>query len=215
MQDGTNWYVYCNNNPLNAVDPTGLREANLFDLVKLPIKGVVQIFSPGKYEKTFYPSQHIDTKKMPDNFAVGPGARITLEANMREGNLNANFKGGIAEAQGQTNTLYPPKTKEFGISFNGGFDALTIEAHIGKDGNSAGAGASGKLVGVNAGMTLTAFGRDFSAGLEGSLGAGAGLDVGIEKGKDKSISARIGVGAVFGGSLSYDGKHEEKEEKKK
>ena len=26
IQDGTNWYVYCSNNPLSFVDPTGLRE---------------------------------------------------------------------------------------------------------------------------------------------------------------------------------------------
>ena len=26
VQDGTNWYVYCNNNPLSFVDPTGLYE---------------------------------------------------------------------------------------------------------------------------------------------------------------------------------------------
>ena len=26
IQDGTNWYVYCNNNPLSFVDPTGLND---------------------------------------------------------------------------------------------------------------------------------------------------------------------------------------------
>ena len=26
IQDGTNWYVYCNNNPLSMVDPTGLED---------------------------------------------------------------------------------------------------------------------------------------------------------------------------------------------
>lgn len=28
VQDGTNWYIYCNNNPLNRVDPTGLTDEN-------------------------------------------------------------------------------------------------------------------------------------------------------------------------------------------
>lgn len=31
IQDGTNWYVYCNNNPLNMVDPTGLSEFSLYN----------------------------------------------------------------------------------------------------------------------------------------------------------------------------------------
>ncbi|MBI9100479.1 MAG: hypothetical protein JEY91_18515 [Spirochaetaceae bacterium] len=34
IQDGTNWYVYCNNNPLNKVDPTGLSFKDIVNYVK-------------------------------------------------------------------------------------------------------------------------------------------------------------------------------------
>jgi len=30
IQDGTNWYIYCNNNPLNMIDLTGLSGKNIF-----------------------------------------------------------------------------------------------------------------------------------------------------------------------------------------
>lgn len=36
IQDGTNWYIYCNNNPLNMVDPTGLEGDSSSDTVDTP-----------------------------------------------------------------------------------------------------------------------------------------------------------------------------------
>ncbi|MBN1113101.1 MAG: hypothetical protein JXA53_09345, partial [Bacteroidales bacterium] len=49
VQDGTNWYVYCNNNPLSFVDPTGLS-----GMLPLPV-GPGNIFRPlGKIVGDFF-----------------------------------------------------------------------------------------------------------------------------------------------------------------
>ena len=34
-QDGLNWYVYCNNNPLTLIDPMGLKPGDVFDTLDL------------------------------------------------------------------------------------------------------------------------------------------------------------------------------------
>ncbi|MBI9099967.1 MAG: hypothetical protein JEY91_15910 [Spirochaetaceae bacterium] len=34
IQGGTNWYVYCNNNPLSFVDPTGLEDKKIIEEVE-------------------------------------------------------------------------------------------------------------------------------------------------------------------------------------
>lgn len=45
VQDGTNWYVYCNNNPMNMVDPSGLIffAAIIKAVIKAIVKAVVQV----------------------------------------------------------------------------------------------------------------------------------------------------------------------------
>ena len=49
MEDGSNWYVYCRNNPATYCDFLGLFSVNLLNPSRLPILGPRPIFYPRKH----------------------------------------------------------------------------------------------------------------------------------------------------------------------
>ena len=70
IQDGTNWYVYCNNNPLSFVDPTGLEElieisktTNWKSMDSNQINNFLKTFSSGMKKEGEYINQVKDEIK--------------------------------------------------------------------------------------------------------------------------------------------------------
>ncbi len=84
VQDGTNWYVYCNNNPLSIIDPTGLENKSL-------LKEAGDIF---KAEANYGAAVGFELKSPVAKFIVG-GKIVEGNSSTANGQNNAYSKASF------------------------------------------------------------------------------------------------------------------------
>ena len=178
VQDGSNWYVYCSNNPLSFVDPTGLeehRKGNLLDLIFLPFKMLFKGIELGGEKK--------------DNGVITPGMKFKIEdpAEGIGGEIGASL-GGYDDTADVT---VGPIT--VGIGWES--EAVNVEAHahLNISDGYGGAGAEANLMSTGPQLKIGIFNLNIEVALMGVIGIGIGGDLNINEG-DLSAEIAGGIG---------------------
>ena len=154
IQGGTNWYVYCNNNPLNRTDPTGLHSPNIFDIIMLPFKAIGSNFSKRAETK--------NREVYDADGSRGPGGSI--ESNLHlltEGDFNVKAEAGVFD--GKDNLFsFEDKSGNFGIKVESHLDVLSADGSLGIEGNGGAAKVSASILEIGLELSFKAFGKELS-----------------------------------------------------
>ncbi|MBI9102520.1 MAG: RHS repeat-associated core domain-containing protein [Spirochaetales bacterium] len=188
-RDGVSWYVYCGNNPLGFVDPTGL-ESYPIDLILLPIK---TLFNSGRH--------FTETPDREANFGKKSGASVHFDSRITEGNLNIGAEGSLAEGDmflvGEDNR--GEERAQFGTSLSGKAFAVNGEVQAGIENYSMGATAEANLSKAQINFNFKIKGHNFHVQTEGFVGFGIGFSIG------KISGGKFGLGLGLGFEVGYDG----------
>ena len=185
IQDGTNWYVYCDDNPLNGMDPTGLEDTMHLPPGLLPPFERPQPSGP----PSFNPPPSIIPPYLHDpSFWFGPGATIPSSGQMpggQSGTISVGV-GGTIGGGGLTGTV--SGTGQLG----GGYTGTVGASGLGGD----------KPIG-NVGVGIPIGGDShFNVGVGGPFGGGLGGltgTVGVSKPIGHGATGSIGFGNLGGG----------------
>jgi RHS repeat-associated protein len=151
VQDGTNWYVYCNNNPLSFMDPTGLSDKdNKFDSYEsYEIQGGDTLSEITRdYNEQFGMDLRIDEIAKHNNISdpnkIKAGSTLNFPVEKWTASENLTLTGFDAKVSG---TGFPIKAGTSITTFSNGNSTFQEEFNVHQTDSAGGM--------LNAGMSIT------------------------------------------------------------
>jgi RHS repeat-associated protein len=210
IRDGSNWFVYVNNDPVNWIDPWGLSAsdggrtqgnagsnngplgfeetyATYIDGTNKAREAIIGNYANGILNSGVNNFIDVSTGQVGESKAFSVQAGTDARVNQGELNLNVEVVG--ARTAGSVGVM--TENNKWGIGLQGSIDAYSAGAFVGLRESSIGAEAGAAILTFEGALVLTTLGFRIEIGGEFFIG---GAKVGVSAGLNNSIKLGKGVG---------------------